>query len=109
MNDARLHVVAGVLVDGADRVLLAQRPAHKDLAGSWEFPGGKCEPGETAADALRRELHEELGIELDAIEPLIAVPWDYGNKPFVLDVQRVRDYRGAPHGREGQALRWAAL
>lgn len=107
--NARRHVVAGALFDAAGRVLLAQRPAHKDLPLTWEFPGGKCEPGETPAAALRRELHEELGIEIGAIEALIAVPWNYGSAPFVLDVMRVRAFSGVAHGREGQALRWAAL
>jgi len=107
--NARRHVVAGALFDAAGRVLLAQRPAHKDLPLTWEFPGGKCESGEAPAAALQRELHEELGIEIGEIEPVIAVPWDYGRAPFLLDVRRVRDFRGEPHGREGQALCWAAL
>lgn len=102
-------VVAGIVRDERDRVLLAQRPPGKHLAGLWEFPGGKREPGETPDAALRRELAEEIGIDVGAIEPLIAVPWRYAEKSVLLDVFDVRDWRGAPHGREGQALRWSAI
>jgi 8-oxo-dGTP diphosphatase len=101
-----IHVVAGVLRDAQGRVLLAQRPPGKHLAGLWEFPGGKCEPGENPCDALRRELHEELGIAIGAAEKLIAVPWQYAEKCIYLDVYNVPEYQGAPQGRECQALRW---
>jgi 8-oxo-dGTP diphosphatase len=101
-----IHVVAGVLCDTSGGILLTQRPAGKHLAGMWEFPGGKCELGEAPQDALRRELREELGIEAGALEPLIAVPWQYREKSIFLDVYRVLDYRGQAHGRETQALRW---
>lgn len=102
----RLAVVAGVLSDTAGRVLLAQRKAGGDFAGLWEFPGGKREPGESSAQALWRELHEELGIEVLDAESLIRVPWDYAHKRIVLDVQRVKGWRGTPHAREGQGLLW---
>ncbi len=101
-----VHVVAGILRDPSGRVLIAQRPQGKHLAGAWEFPGGKVEPGETPHAALTRELHEELGIQIGAIEPLIAVPWRYATKSIYLDVYQVLDYAGTPHGREGQALDW---
>ncbi|TLY52641.1 MAG: Nudix family hydrolase [Gammaproteobacteria bacterium] len=101
-----MHVVAGILSDAAGRVLVAQRPLGKHLAGSWEFPGGKVDPGETPQAALRRELHEELGVDVGALEPMIGVPWRYAQKSIFLDVYRVLDYAGEPHGRETQALRW---
>ena len=104
-----IHVVAGILRDGQGRVLLTQRPPGKHLAGLWEFPGGKCEPGESPEGALRRELAEEIGVEAGIIEPLIAVPWHYPEKSVVLDVYDVRIWRGQAHGREGQALRWASV
>ena len=104
-----IHVVAGILRDGQGRVLLAQRPPGKHLAGLWEFPGGKCEPGESPEAALRRELAEEIGVEAGIIEPLIAVPWHYPEKSVVLDVYDVRSWCGEVHGREGQALRWARV
>jgi 8-oxo-dGTP diphosphatase len=103
------HVVAGILRDAGGRILLAQRPPGKHLAGLWEFPGGKCELGELPEHALRRELHEELGIDIGAIEKLIAVPWRYPQKSIVLDVYNVANHTGSVHGREGQALRWATL
>src|SRR4051812_38195296 len=103
----RIHVVAGVLRDALGRVLIAQRPAGKHLAGLWEFPGGKCERDEDPHDALRRELHEELGVTAGAAQQLIAVPWRYAEKSICLDVYSVAEYRGEPHGREAQALRWA--
>ena len=104
-----IRVVAGIVRDDSGRILLAQRPPGRDLAGLWEFPGGKCEPGESPEHALRRELHEELGIEITAIEKLIAVPWRYPQKSILLDVYEVATYTGYPHGREGQALRWTTL
>ena len=104
-----IHVVAGVLSDPQGRVLLTQRIAGTHLAGTWEFPGGKCEPGEAPQDALRRELREELGIEAGSLQRLITVPWDYREKSIFLDVYRVLDYAGNAHGRETQALHWASL
>ena len=105
LHDA-VQVVAGILSDAAGRVLLARRPHGAHLAGTWEFPGGKIEAGESAEDALRRELREELGVEIGAIEPLISVPWRYPRKSIVLHAFRVLDYRGEAHAHEHAALRW---
>jgi 8-oxo-dGTP diphosphatase len=107
--EAVIHVVAGILRDERGRILLAQRPQGKHLAGLWEFPGGKCEPGESPEQALQRELHEEIGVEIGAIEKLIAVPWRYPQKTILLDAYDVLTHVGSIHGREGQALRWATL
>jgi 8-oxo-dGTP diphosphatase len=104
-----IHVVAGALIDAAGRVLLAQRPPGKHLAGYWEFPGGKVEPGESAYDALRRELREEIGVEVETGEPLIQVPWHYGTKSIFLDVYKIRAFHGEPMSGEGQALRWVPV
>lgn len=103
-----IHVVAGVLTDAEGRVLLARRTAGRDMAGAWEFPGGKVEAGESAAAGLARELHEELGIEVDAAActPLIAVPFRYSSKRILLDVFRVPVWQGRPQGLEKQALSW---
>ena len=109
MTDATIHVVAGIVRDEAGHILLAQRPPGKHLAGLWEFPGGKRESGESPETALRRELHEELGIETGGIEPLITVPWRYPEKSVLLDVREVCAYHGTPYGREGQTLRWASV
>ena len=108
-GEQRIHVVAGVLSDAQGRVLLARRPSGKHSAGLWEFPGGKIEPGETAHAALRRELREEIGVEIGAIEPLIGVPWDFGDKSIFLDVYRVLDFAGTPQGHEGQVLAWRRI
>jgi 8-oxo-dGTP diphosphatase len=101
------HVVAAAVIDVAGRVLIAQRPPGKHLAGGWEFPGGKLEPGEDRRAGLARELREELGISLIASpRPLIRVhhAYDYGN--VLIDMWVVRQYAGEPQGLDGQALRW---
>jgi 8-oxo-dGTP diphosphatase len=95
-----------LLVDPRGRVLLTQRQAGTHLAGAWEFPGGKVEPGEAFDAALRRELHEELGLAVGAVEPLISVPWAYPEKSIALHAFRVKAFAGEPHGRERQRLRW---
>ena len=103
-----MHVMAGVLVDTDGQVLLAQRPPGKHLAGMWEFPGGKLEPGERPAAGLARELREELGVEiaLDRATPLVRVRWNYGERDLLLDAWQVAAWRGTPRSVEGQALHW---
>jgi 8-oxo-dGTP diphosphatase len=101
-----MHVMAGVMRDPIGRVLLAQRPPGKHLAGLWEFPGGKLEPGESPLAALTRECREELGIELQQAEPLIRVPWQYGERTLLLDTWQIRQWQGTPQSLEGQALQW---
>lgn len=102
---AELHVAVGVIEDGG-RYLLTRRRADAHEGGRWEFPGGKFEPGEAAPAALARELHEELGIEVLACEPLIEIPFAYPDLKVRLHVRQVTAYRGVPVGREGQPLRW---
>ena len=104
----QIHVVAGVIRDALGRVLLARRTEGRDLAGLWEFPGGKVEPGESPEAALVRELREELGIEARVGDPLIRVPQQYPHKRLVLDVRQVQ-FNGTPKGLDGQALVWAPL
>ena len=101
-----MHVMAGVMLDAQGRVLLAQRPPGKHLAGLWEFPGGKLEAGELPADGLVRELREELGVEAVVGAPLIRVPWHYGERFLLLDARLVHQWRGEPASLDGQALRW---
>lgn len=101
-----VDVVAGVITDARGRILLARRTEGRDLAGLWEFPGGKREPGESAEAALIRELREELGIDVDLGAPLIAVPQRYPHKRLRLDVRRIAAWRGSVKGHEGQALAW---
>jgi 8-oxo-dGTP diphosphatase len=102
-----IHVAAGVICDSRGRILLARRTEGRDLAGAWEFPGGKIESGETAVQALKRELFEELGIRVETATPFISIPQHYPNKSIVLDVYKVGVYTGKPQGREKQALAWS--
>ena len=106
MSNAPVEVVAGVLEDARGRILLARRTEGRDLAGLWEFPGGKREAGETPEAALARELHEELGIDAEIGTPLIRVPHRYPHKRLQLDVRHIASWRGTPKGHEGQALAW---
>ena len=101
-----IEVVAGVITDASGRILLARRTEGRDLAGLWEFPGGKREADETPEAALIRELREELGIDVDLGAPLIAVPQRYPHKRLRLDVRRITAWRGSVRGHEGQALAW---
>ena len=101
-----LEVVAGALFDGAGRVLIAQRPAGKALAGRWEFPGGKLHDGESANDALVRELREELGVEVLEAERLMRYAHEYPDRVVWLDMWTVSRWRGEPRGLDGQALKW---
>jgi 8-oxo-dGTP diphosphatase len=106
-----LPVVAAVLTAPDGRVLLAQRPAHKHLGRKWEFPGGKIEPGETPAAALRRELHEELGCETVVTAPLPRFEHDYGTVliamiPFICTLAPGSP---PPQAREHLALAWVAV
>ncbi|MBS35812.1 MAG: thiamine phosphate synthase superfamily [Thiotrichales bacterium] len=104
-TESRLHVVAGVVARGG-QVFLARRPAHLHQGGLLEFPGGKLESGESAHAALKRELQEEIGITANTLEPLIRIPHDYSDKQVLLDVWRVADWSGEPHGKEGQQAGW---
>ena len=101
-----IHVVAGVVIDADGRILIAQRPAGKHLAGGWEFPGGKLEPGESRRTGLARELKEEIGIEIGQPRPLLRLQHAYPTRTVLLDVWVVKDYRGRPQSLDGQQLRW---
>jgi 8-oxo-dGTP diphosphatase len=101
-----VEVVAAVIQRPDGGFLLARRPEGKPYAGYWEFPGGKVEPGETAPDALRRELHEELGIGVERAYPWLTRRFDYPHALVRLNFFRVVAWHGEPHGREGQRLSW---
>ena len=106
---SRLILVAAVaLVDSDGRVLVAQRPEGKAMAGLWEFPGGKVEPGETPEAALMRELSEELGIETwqSCLAPLTFASHAYPDFHLLMPLFACRRWQGTPTGHEGQALRW---
>ena len=101
-------VSAVALIDADGRVLLAQRPAGKSMAGLWEFPGGKVEPGETPEAALIRELHEELGIDTwkSCLAPLTFASHAYSDFHLLMPLFACRRWDGVVQGREGQALAW---
>lgn len=101
-----IDVAAAILRQADGRVLLTERPPGKPWAGYWEFPGGKIEADEAPLTALARELHEELGIELEAATPWITFAHDYPEKSVRLHFFRVNRWHGTPYGREGQRLAW---
>ena len=104
-----VDVAVGVLIDAQARFLLTSRPAGKVYAGYWEFPGGKLEPGESVAQALRRELHEELGITIAAVEPWRVELVDYAHALVRLHFCRVYEWSGEFEMRERQAMAWQSL
>ena len=101
-----IEVVAGIVSDASGRVLIAQRPAGKFLAGRWEFPGGKLDAGETPYAALVRELREELGVEVHTAVRLMRYLHEYPGRRVWLDVWTVSQWSGEPQGLDDQALRW---
>ncbi|NML75932.1 8-oxo-dGTP diphosphatase MutT [Rhizobium sp. S-51] len=107
-NKPILLVAACALVDADNRILLAQRPEGKSLAGLWEFPGGKVEPGETPEETLIRELEEELGIatKVPCLAPLTFASHTYETFHLLMPLYICRRYEGIAHGREGQAVKW---
>ena len=104
--DPRIRVVAGILRDERDRILIADRTRSRSLRDHWEFPGGKVNPGETPQVALQRELAEELGIEIGASEHFCYIEHDYPEFGVAIDFFLVADWQGTPGGAEGQAIRW---
>jgi 8-oxo-dGTP diphosphatase len=102
----RVHVAVGVIRSRDGQILVAQRSANQHLGGLWEFPGGKVEAGETVNQALARELHEELGIDVLAQSALCCIQHDYTDKSVLLDVWNVNEFSGTAQGKEGQPLRW---
>jgi 8-oxo-dGTP diphosphatase len=101
--------VAAALYDAAGRVLIAQRPEGKHLAGRWEFPGGKVIPGETERAALARELSEELGVEVTAARPLMRLQHAYPERTVELSLWIVERFSGVPQAQEQQQLRWLSV
>ncbi|MCM2293518.1 (deoxy)nucleoside triphosphate pyrophosphohydrolase [Allorhizobium sp. BGMRC 0089] len=103
-----LLVAACALVDSDGRILLAQRPEGKHLAGLWEFPGGKVEPGESPEETLIRELDEELGVttKTDCLAPLTFASHTYDSFHLLMPLYVCRRFEGLAHGREGQVVKW---
>ncbi|MFT3729225.1 MAG: (deoxy)nucleoside triphosphate pyrophosphohydrolase [Terricaulis sp.] len=104
-----LLVVAAAMLDSEGRVLLAQRPQHKQLGGLWEFPGGKLEAGEAPEDALIRELKEELDVTVapDALEPYAFASHAYADFHLLMPLYVITRWTGEPKPHDAQALAWA--
>ena len=100
------NVAAGILCDAEGRVLIAERLGGGPFQGLWEFPGGKIGTHETAADALSRELAEELGIEITACASFMNLRHEYDDRIVEIEFFIVSDWNSDPVGREGQELRW---
>jgi len=107
-----VHVAVGVITNNETAetgYYLTKRLEHAHQGGKWEFPGGKVEKGETVAQALARELKEEVAIEVLSCQPLILIEHDYGDKKVCLEVFLVDNYNGVPSAQEGQKQGWFSL
>ena len=93
----------------ANSIFITQRPAKAHKGGFWEFAGGKVEDGESAIEAVKRELEEEVGITAKTIEPFISLAHDYTDKALAFDFFLVREFVGEPFGKEGQPGEWVAI
>jgi len=105
---ATVLVVAGALFDREGRVLIAQRPAGKHLAGRWEFPGGKVAAGESEAQALARELQEELGVQVEQSRPFMRLAHEYSDRTVELSMWLIEKFAGEPTGLDSQRFKWVA-
>ena len=105
----KIHVVVGIIRNKSNQVLIAERPAHTYKGGLWEFPGGKIEIDESALTALERELHEELGIHIEAAHNWFSFEYDYVDRLVLLDIWEVTHFSGVPHGAEGQKVKWVEI
>ena|SRR5688572_10859557 len=105
---AAIRVVAAALYNAQGHVLIAERPPGKHMAGRWEFPGGKVAAAESEADALARELREELGIQVLAARPLLRLTHRYTDRFVELSMWVVERYTGEPQSLDGQRLKWVA-
>lgn len=104
-----VHVAVGVIVNADGKILIAKRPLSAHQGGLWEFPGGKVDAGETIEQALVRELHEELAIDVLTSQPLIQIRHHYPDKSVLLDVHKITQFLGTPIGNEGQPVEWVDI
>lgn len=109
LNNPTVHAVVGILWRDATHLLICERPQGKPYAGYWEFPGGKIEPQESSLHALKRELHEELGITVKSAQFLHQHQHAYPDKNVVLDLWKITEFEGEPFGREFQQIKWTTF
>ena len=102
----RVHVAVGVIINSQQEFLLAKRLDHLHQGGKWEFPGGKVERGETVTEALKRELKEEVNIDISSSSPLMEISHDYPDKQVLLDIHLVCHFEGEATGLEKQEICW---
>ncbi|WP_298720288.1 8-oxo-dGTP diphosphatase MutT [uncultured Oceanisphaera sp.] len=102
-------VAVGVIENTEGEIFICRRGASQHQANKWEFPGGKVEAGETVAQALARELAEEIGIRVTDCHSFMLIEHDYGDKQVTLDIRKVTAFTGEPHGLEGQPSRWVPV
>jgi 8-oxo-dGTP diphosphatase len=106
----RTHIVAAIILHpNQSQVFITKRPSDKHKGGYWEFPGGKVEPGESVNEAIKRELFEEVGIDVETSSPFEHLPYDYPDKSLVFDFLLVSQFSGAPFGKEGQQGEWVDI
>jgi 8-oxo-dGTP diphosphatase len=103
------HVVIAIILNAEKQVLIAERMPHQVKAGYWEFPGGKVNAGETAFQALQREIFEELGVQITLAEPWLQFDFQYPHGHVLLDTWLVKSFTGEPCGAEGQPIQWVSL
>ncbi len=105
-----LHIAVGVIYNKQNQILIARRSKfNKHQAGLWEFPGGKCELGESIEQTLKRELKEEVGIDVQKARPLIRIHHNYPNIKVILDVWQIETWQGSAYGCENQQIRWCTI
>lgn len=110
-----IRVAVAVIINQNKEILIAKRSKDQHQGNKWEFPGGKVEANETSEEALRREIWEELGIEVQSSSEMISITHEYieenpkNNKTVILDVFDVRKWQGKPKGVEGQPIRWITI
>lgn len=102
-----IDVAVALILNPQNEVLIARRQSHQHQGGLWEFPGGKRENNEDRFTALHREIHEEVGLNIELAAPFQQIEHDYGDKKVRLDIWLVSAYQGTAIGKEGQEIKWA--
>lgn len=105
----KISVVVGILINSYQKILIAKRPSHVSQPGLWELPGGKINSNESPYSALKRELNEEIGIEVISAEPFLKIDYDYSDYSVILEAWKILDFKGIPKGNENQIICWTDI